>query len=123
MKSPEKYALIATLVFALSNAHAQSGENAQSQIPAEPDSGEVQASGTVNAADTGASDSDIRIRQAGTTTVKEFHQQGKIYKVEVKPKNTPAYILSDQDGNGDLNSSNTGIESDIVVPEWTIGNW
>ena len=73
--------------------------------------------------DANSSASEIRIRQAGTTTVKEFHQQGKIYKVEVAPENTPAYILSDQDGNGSLNSSDTSIDNDLVVPEWTIGNW
>lgn len=66
---------------------------------------------------------EVRVRQAGTTTVKEYHQQGQTYKVEIEPKNTPAYILTDQDGNGSLNSSDTRIDNDLVVPEWTIGNW
>ena len=68
-------------------------------------------------------DLDIRVRKAGSTTVKEYHAQGRTYKVEIAPENTPAYILSDQDGNGNINSSGTSIDSDLVVPEWTIGNW
>ena len=67
--------------------------------------------------------SSVKIRQAGSTTVKEYQNQGVTYKVEVAPKDTPAYILSDQDGNGKINNSDTGIDSDVVVPEWTLGNW
>ncbi len=67
--------------------------------------------------------SSVKIRQAGTTTVKEYQNQGVTYKVEVAPKDTPAYILADQDGNGNINNSDTSIDSDVVVPEWTIGNW
>ena len=70
-----------------------------------------------------AADQDVRIRKAGSTTVTEYQAQGRTYKVEIAPENTPAYILSDQDGNGNLNSSDTRIDSDLVVPEWTIGNW
>ena len=36
--------------------------------------------------------SSVKIRQAGTTTVKEYLNQGVTYKVEVDPKDTPAYI-------------------------------
>ncbi len=67
--------------------------------------------------------SSIKVRQAGSTTVREYQNQGVTYKVEVAPEDTPAYILSDQDGDGNINNSDTGIDSDVVVPEWTIGNW
>jgi len=67
--------------------------------------------------------SSVKVRQSGTTVVKEYQNQGTTYKVEVAPKDTPAYILSDQDGNGKINNSDTNIDSDVVVPEWTLGNW
>ena len=121
MKNSYKFAFITTFLVALTNVHAQSAENSSAQSAAEQ-------AATAGATSDAVSDiyddsSDIRVRQAGTTTVKEFHQQGRVYRVEVAPKNTPAYILSDQDGNGNLNSSDTSIDSDVVVPEWTIGNW
>ena len=109
MKYPYKNTFFATLLSALllvfNSVYAQTAENTAAT--------EAETDPTV----------EVRIRQAGTTTVKEFHQQGKVYKVEVAPKNTPAYILSDQDGNGSLNSSDTSIDSDLVLPEWTLGNW
>ena len=66
---------------------------------------------------------EVKVRQAGNKTVKEFQERGRTYKVEVIPENTPAYILTDQDGSGELGSSNTNIDSGVVVPEWTIGSW
>lgn len=121
MNKPYKYTFIATLLLASTHVCAQSAEDSSAQATGE------QAAAAEAASDAGSekydSSSEIRVRQAGTTTVREFHQQGKVYKVEVAPKNTPAYILSDQDGDGNLNSSDTGIENDLVVPEWTIGNW
>lgn len=123
MKNPYKYVLIATLLIGLNHVHAQSEESSPAQSTGEQAiTGQQTAVGDATS-DKKNNDSDIRVRQAGTTTVKEFHQQGKVYKVEIAPKNTPAYILSDQDGNGNLNSSDTRIDNDLVIPEWTIGNW
>ena len=115
MNYPNKFtfitAVVAACFMASSSVHAQSSESSAGQNADQvSDSG---SQGTVA----------IRILQAGTTTVKEYQQQGKTYKVEIAPKNTPAYILSDQDGNGNLNSSDTSIDHDLVLPEWTIGNW
>ena len=116
MNYPNKYTFIPAVIIVLFSAsiavYAQSTEDSSAQSTDETAQSELQSSG-----------SEIRVLQAGTTTVKEFHQQGKTYKVEIDPKNTPAYILSDQDGNGNLNSSDTSIDNDLVVPQWTIGNW
>lgn len=68
-------------------------------------------------------DPEVKVRQAGDKTIKEYQERGRTYKVEVIPKNTPAYILSDQNRNGELGNSNNSVGSDVVVPEWKIGSW
>jgi hypothetical protein len=118
MKNIYKYALTATLLVALSNVHAQSAEQVESELQPSTSDATPDLESDLN-----DSSSEIRVRQAGTTTVREFHGQGRVYRVEIEPKNTPAYILTDQDGDGNLKSSDTSIDSDVVVPEWTIGNW
>ena len=114
---------ISTLIFAcaalcLQSVYAQSNEELETLETIEVDS-KQSAQEVLN----DQFQSSVKIRQAGTTTVKEYLNQGVTYKVEVDPKDTPAYILSDQDGNGKISNSDTGIDSDVVVPEWTLGNW
>lgn len=115
MKNISTSVLFAATVFCLQSVYAQNTE-AVDQI-------EVGSSQSAQEVLNEQFQSSVKVRQSGSTTVKEYQNQGTTYKVEVAPKDTPAYILSDQDGNGKINNSDTSIDSDVVVPEWTIGNW
>ena len=115
MKNISTSVLFAATVFCLQSAYAQNTESVD-QI-------EVGSSQSAQEVLNEQFQSSVKIRQSGSTIVKEYQNQGTTYKVEVAPKDTPAYILSDQDGNGKINNSDTNIDSDVVVPEWTIGNW
>ena len=72
-------ALIAVCLMTIGSVQAQTTESSSDQNAEQ----EIESGSQATA--------DVRIRQAGTTRVTEFQQQGKTYRVEIAPKNTPAY--------------------------------
>lgn len=65
---------------------------------------------------------EITIIQKEDATVEEYRIAGRLYMVKVTPVVGPPYYLTDQDGDGRLESRIDGL-TDPVVPQWVIFSW
>ena len=61
---------------------------------------------------------EVTIRREGTNQVKEFRINGRLYKMEIKPDNMPAYVLVDLRGDGQWMRIDS--HTPLSVPQWVI---
>ena len=63
-----------------------------------------------------------RAGDAETLTVTEYRLKGKLYKMVIKPKSGPSYIMIDEKGEGKfVPAGEPGTK--ISVPMWVIHSW
>ena len=62
-------------------------------------------------------------RVEGDQTITEYRRRGQLYMVKVKPKQGPAQYWLDEDGDGRFQERENGINEEINLPKWRIGNW
>jgi hypothetical protein len=62
----------------------------------------------------------VTTRNEGENQVQEYRVRGKLYMMRVKPKNGPAYILMDHQGDGTFMKQDNTLDSGIRVPQWVL---
>ncbi len=55
--------------------------------------------------------------------VKEYRVNGRLYMIEITPAKGPSYFLVDTDGDGSLETRQSGTATGIQIPKWTLLNW
>jgi len=103
-------AFLFTLLLTGLFAHAQNTQPAGLQP--------VEDGAPVLSAGDAAFEPEVTIRREGINQFREFRVNGRLYKVEVKPDNGPAYVLMDMKGDGQWMK----IESydPLLVPQWVL---
>ena len=67
-------------------------------------------------------DHKVTTRSTDAETVTEYRLKGKLYKMVVKPKNAPSYVMIDEKGEGKfVPAGEPGTK--ISVPMWVIHSW
>lgn len=55
--------------------------------------------------------------------IQEYRYNGRLYMIKVTPHKGYSYYLVDTNGDGNLDSHRTGLESNVLIPQWTILRW
>lgn len=66
---------------------------------------------------------DITIIRKKQETVTEYSINGNVYMVKITPDSGPAYYLIDNDGDGQLETRQSDLERDLMVPQWLLMSW
>jgi hypothetical protein len=66
---------------------------------------------------------DVTIIQGGDKTISEYRIHGRLYMIKVTPKKGPPYYLVDTDGDGNLESRQSELSEDLLIPSWTLLKW
>ena len=64
----------------------------------------------------------VTTRREGETVIEEFRIKGKLYQQRIKPPNGPAYVLTDEKGDGKF-VRNDGPDVKVSPPMWVILEW
>jgi hypothetical protein len=64
----------------------------------------------------------VTTRREGDTVIEEFRIKGKLYQQRIKPPNGPAYVLTDEKGDGKF-VRNDGPDVKVSPPMWVILEW
>lgn len=64
----------------------------------------------------------ITIIEKKDQVIEEYRAGGQLYMVKITPRNGAPYYLIDNDGDGELETRETGLE-DPVIPQWVIFRW
>ncbi|MGK0296593.1 MAG: hypothetical protein ACI9XC_000182 [Gammaproteobacteria bacterium] len=64
----------------------------------------------------------VTIIQKDDSVVEEYRVNGNLYMVKITPSVGPAYFLTDQDGDGYLESRTDKLRSKSV-PQWILFSW
>jgi uncharacterized protein DUF2782 len=67
-----------------------------------------------------AMEPEVRTRTEGDNTIQEYRVKGKVYMMRVQPKNGPAYILMDQQGDGTFTRHDNPLDTGNRVPQWVL---
>ena len=68
-------------------------------------------------------DAEVRITPKNDSQIKEYRINGALYMIEVTPAKGPPYYLVDVDGDGVMETRRDNVESDILIPRWTLLRW
>ncbi len=68
-------------------------------------------------------DSKVVITPSKDKRIKEYRVNGQLYMIEIVPKKGPSYYLVDTDGDGLMESRYNRVETDVVIPRWTLFSW
>ncbi|HHJ13751.1 MAG TPA: DUF2782 domain-containing protein [Gammaproteobacteria bacterium] len=66
---------------------------------------------------------EVRIIEREDKTIEEYRVNGRLYMIKVTPRNAPPYYLVDSDGDGSLETRQTEIEPDLMIPSWVLFRW
>ncbi len=66
---------------------------------------------------------DITIIRRGKETIQEFRKNGQLYMVKIIPAVGPAYLLIDQDGDGNMDVRESDLDKGIKINQWKILEW
>ncbi len=66
---------------------------------------------------------EVNIIQRNDKTIEEYRVNGQLYMIKVTPKGAPPYYLIDTDGDGSLETRQTEIEPDLLIPSWVLFRW
>jgi len=64
----------------------------------------------------------VTITEEKGQIIEEYRAGGQLYMIKITPKNGYPYYLIDNDGDGRLETRQTGLE-DPVIPQWVIFSW
>ncbi|HSH47528.1 MAG TPA: DUF2782 domain-containing protein [Halomonas sp.] len=62
-----------------------------------------------------AAEPEVTVRQESQRTVKEYRLNGRLYAIEIRPRQGAAYVLLDRNGNGNFERVSAG---KVPVPDW-----
>jgi len=62
----------------------------------------------------------VTTRIDGDKTIQEYRVHGKLYMQKVTPRNGPAYILTDQRGDGTFSKQDNTLDNGNRVPQWVL---
>jgi hypothetical protein len=68
-------------------------------------------------------DQDVRIYREDKKTIYEYRVNGELYFVKVVPEIGPTYYLTDEDGDGVIDTSSQGPESGMKIHQWKLFSW
>ncbi|MEE9344895.1 MAG: DUF2782 domain-containing protein [Methylococcales bacterium] len=68
-------------------------------------------------------DQDVRIYREDKKTIYEYRVNGELYFVKVIPEIGPTYYLTDEDGDGVIDTSTQGPESGLKIHQWKLFSW
>ena len=67
---------------------------------------------------------DIRVHKEKNQTIEEYRLYGRLYMVKITPANGISYYLSDNDGDGHMETEHESpYGEDIAVPQKVIFSW
>jgi hypothetical protein len=66
---------------------------------------------------------EVTIIKRKDTTVHEYRANGRLYMVKITPSSGSPYYMVDSDGDGNLETRQDDLASDIAVPGWVILKW
>ncbi len=66
---------------------------------------------------------EVNIIQRDDKTIEEYRINGQLYMIKVTPSDAPPYYLVDTDGDGSLDSRQSEIEPDLLIPSWVLFRW
>jgi len=66
---------------------------------------------------------EITIIRRGDAVVEEYRVNGRHYMSKITPSVGPSYYLVDRDGDGRMETRMSGIQDNLVVPQWVIFSW
>lgn len=67
---------------------------------------------------------EITIRQMGDQgSVEEYRAGGVLYMVRVNPAKGASYYLVDTDGDGNLETRYSDLQSPLAIPAWVLLRW
>lgn len=79
-------------------------------------------SGT-DAVDNAGIEPEIIIRDEKEKRIEEYRVGGRIVMLKVTPKKGVVYYLVDTDGDGLLDTRESELPSDVLVPQWKVFQW
>ena len=88
---------------------------------AEPQSGSASIQGQVF--DDHLQQPQIIVRPAPSGQVEEYRMGGSLYMIKITPEKGNSYYLVDSDGDGSLETRRSQLDSDFVIPQWTLKRW
>ena len=68
-------------------------------------------------------DQDVRIYREDKKTIYEYRINGELYFVKIVPEIGPTYYLTDEDGDGVIDTSDQGPESGMKIHQWKLFSW
>mgnify|MGYP006171995681 CR=1 FL=1 len=66
---------------------------------------------------------EVTIIQKDDSVVEEYRVNGALYMVKVTPSVGPVYYLTDQDGDGKLESRSNKLGSNSSAAQWILFSW
>ncbi len=113
MQKPSLYIAIACSLLLLDAiAHADEPVNTSPpEAPSESDQETIQP--------------EVTIIRREDKTIEEYRVNGRLYKIKITPKVGPPYYLVDRNGDGSFSTlpAATGLEPDIMIPQWVLFRW
>ncbi len=66
---------------------------------------------------------EVTIIQRGGEAIEEYRIANQLYMIKVTPAKGPAYYLVDTDGDGNLETRQRDLDSEVVTPQWVLFRW
>lgn len=66
---------------------------------------------------------EVTIIQRGGEAIEEYRIANQLYMIKVTPAKGPPYYLVDTDGDGNLETRQRDLDSEVVPPQWVLFRW
>lgn len=66
---------------------------------------------------------EVTIIKRKDATVEEYRANGLLYAIKVIPTKGKPYFLVDTDGDGELETRRSDLESNLLIPSWVLIRW
>ena len=87
------------------------------------ESGPLSGSSSAQGVDDHLQQPQIIVRPVSSGHVEEYRSGGQLYMIKITPEKGRSYYLVDSDGDGRLETRRSELESDFVIPHWTLKRW
>ncbi len=66
---------------------------------------------------------EVTIIKRRDATVEEYRANGHLYAIKITPAKGKPYYLVDSDGDGELETRENDLQSNLLIPSWVLIRW